>query len=74
MANVNTIILPLEWVVNAPMVFFLLSQVLTGLRTLQLIVQAQSTKYHLTQLHARLGESNLEFEKKETAYQEETGL
>lgn len=49
LANVDTIILPLERAVNIVMGVFLCSQLLLGFRALQLMVRAQAIKFHLTQ-------------------------
>lgn len=48
-ANLDTIILPLERAVNIIMGLFLLIQLLLGFRALQLMVRAQAVKFHLTQ-------------------------
>lgn len=57
MANVNTIIVPLEWAINMPMTLFLIVQIITGFRALQLMTRAQAVKYHLSQLQSQLHQS-----------------
>lgn len=49
LANVDTILLPLERGVNIVMGVFLCVQLLLGFRALQLMVRAQAVKFHLTQ-------------------------
>ena len=49
MANVDTIILPLERAINIILALFLLVQLVLGFRALQLMVRAQAVKFHLTQ-------------------------
>ena len=49
LANVDTIVLPLERGVNIVMGVFLCVQLLLGFRALQLMVRAQAVKFHLTQ-------------------------
>ena len=47
-ANVDTVILPLERAVNIVLLTFLLVQVLLGFGALQLMVKAQAVKFHLS--------------------------
>ena len=47
LANVNTIILPLERAVNILFLIFLLVETVTGLRTLHVLIKAQALKFHL---------------------------
>ena len=54
MANVNTVILPLEWAVNISLVIFLLVEIVTGFRGLQLMARAQAVKFQLSQIHPGL--------------------
>lgn len=54
MANVNTIILPLEWAINCPLVLFLLLQIFAGFRALQLLIRVQAVKYHVSLLQPHL--------------------
>ena len=49
MANVDTVILPLERAINIVLGVFLLVQLALGFRALQLMVRAQAIKFHLTQ-------------------------
>ena len=49
LANVNTIVLPLERAATIPLLGFLLSQLILGFRALQLMVKAQAIKFHLSQ-------------------------
>ena len=51
MANINTIILPLEWAINIPMIVFLLLEIVTGFRALQLMAKAQGVKFQVSELH-----------------------
>lgn len=54
MANINTVILPLEWAICIPLVVFLLVEIIIGLRALQLMVRAQAVKFQLSQIHPGL--------------------
>lgn len=47
-ANVDTIILPLERAVNILLLIFLLAQLLLGFRALQVMAKAQAVKFHLS--------------------------
>jgi len=49
LANVNTIVLPLERAASIPLLSFLLAQLPLGFRALQLMVRAQAIKFHLSQ-------------------------
>ncbi len=49
LANIDTVVLPLERAVNIVLLLFLLAQLLLGLRALQLMVKAQAVKFHLSQ-------------------------
>ncbi len=49
LANIDTVLLPLERAVNIVLLLFLLAQLLLGLRALQLMVKAQAVKFHLSQ-------------------------
>ncbi len=49
LANVSTIILPLEVAVNIVFLLFLLVQIVLGFRALQLMIRAQAVKFHLSQ-------------------------
>ena len=49
LANIDTLILPLERAVNIVLLLFLVAQLLFGLRALQLMVKAQAVKFHLSQ-------------------------
>ncbi len=49
MANVNTIVLPLERATDIPLLLFLLAQLALGFRGLQLMIRAQAVKFHLSQ-------------------------
>lgn len=51
LANIDTIILPLERAINIVLALFLLSQLLLGFRALQLMIRAQAVKFHLTQFN-----------------------
>ncbi|XP_019856968.1 PREDICTED: transmembrane protein 17-like isoform X2 [Amphimedon queenslandica] len=59
--NVNTVLLPLEFAVNGPLLFFLFVQIVTGFRSLQLMIQAQKVKYHISLL--KFGQSLQNIEK-----------
>lgn len=48
LANIDTIILPLERAVNIVLLIFLVVQLCLGFRALQLMVQAQTIKFHLS--------------------------
>ena len=48
LANIDTIILPLERAVNIVLLTFLVVQLCLGFRALQLMVQAQAIKFHLS--------------------------
>jgi len=53
LANVDTIILPMERAVNILYLMFLLVQTMTGLQALQVFIKAQALKFHLaTQFHS----------------------
>ncbi len=49
LANIDTVVLPIERAVNIVLLLFLLAQLLLGLRALQLMVKAQAVKFHLSQ-------------------------
>lgn len=49
LGNVDTLILPLERAINMVLALFLVSQLVLGFRALQLMIQAQAVKFHLTQ-------------------------
>ena len=54
MANVDTLILPLEWAVNTPIAAFILVEIVTGLRAIQLMTRAQAVKFRISQIHPAL--------------------
>lgn len=47
LANVSTIILPLERAVNILFLLFLIVEVITGFRALHVLIKAQALKFHL---------------------------
>jgi transmembrane protein 17 len=61
MANINTIVLPLEWAVNIPMIVLLIVQLLCGVRALQLMIRSQAIKYHIGHRHMQLRLSHVDF-------------
>ena len=62
MVNISTVILPIEYAVNVPLALFLVIQLVTGFRALQLFIRSQVVKYHvsLLNLQPKLGESAVE--------------
>ena len=54
MSNVSTVVLPLEWAVNALITAFILVEIVTGLRAIQLMTRAQAVKFHISQIHPAL--------------------
>ena len=54
MANVDTIILPLEWAVNVPITALILVEIVMGLRAIQLMTRAQAVKFRISQIHPAL--------------------
>lgn len=54
MCNINTVILPIEWAINIPLVLFLVVQICTGFRALQRMVSIQAIKYQVSLLQPRL--------------------
>ena len=47
LANINTIILPLERAVNILFLIFLVVEIVTGFRALHVLIKAQALKFHL---------------------------
>ena len=47
-ANIDTVILPLERAVNILLLCFLVAQLSLGFRALQVMVKAQAVKFHLS--------------------------
>ena len=62
MVNISTVILPIEYAVNVPLALFLVIQLVTGFRALQLFIRSQVVKYHvgLLNLQPKLGQSGVE--------------
>ena len=62
MVNISTVILPIEYAVNVPLALFLVVQLVTGFRALQLFIRSQVVKYHvsLLNLEPKLGQSGVE--------------
>ena len=54
MTNVSTLVLPLEWAVNAPIAAFIVVEIVTGLRAIQLMTRAQAVKFRISQIHPAL--------------------
>lgn len=62
MVNISTVILPIEYAVNVPLALFLVVQLVTGFRALQLFIRSQVVKYRvsLLNLQPKLGQSGVE--------------
>ena len=62
MVNISTVILPIEYAVNVPLALFLVIQLVTGFRALQLFIRSQVVKYHvsLLNLQPKLGQGGVE--------------
>ena len=62
LANINTIILPLERAIGVPLLAFLLLQLFLGFRALQLMVKAQAIKFHLNSVFSNGDREEIELQ------------